>query len=176
MTRRLVPVCTLAAALALTGCGAGSTDGGGERLSAVSADAPAAPTVAQELRPLHAEAVELADLVLAAAPDADVAAVVTRIRDTQRDLLAQTDALLADAGLAPAQTGALTASELDGVRAATGDEAVRLGLDGLLGNHLAAVNKAKKEAVDGLEGAAGELTQRVLDAEGLALQELAGLR
>jgi uncharacterized protein (DUF305 family)/predicted small secreted protein len=174
MRPRHVPVLLLLACLALTGCGAGG--GSGERLAAVGADAPAATsTLAQDLRPLHLEALELSQLVLASDPAADVVAVVSRIEQEQQDLLEQVDGLLVGNAGTPGELGALALVELEALRAAAGDEAVRLGLAGLLRNHLAAVSRAKAEVTEGRTGPAGELAGRVLDQQGAALQQLGEL-
>lgn len=157
--------------LLLVGCGQSDAP---DRLAAASAEV-AAPSLAQDLRPLHAEAVELAGLVLAASPEADVADVVSRVEATQRDLLAAVDAELAQAGRTPSEAAGIAGAELTAVRGAAGDEAVRLGVDALLKNHLEAVNAAKAAVVDGAEGAEQELANRVLDEQGAALQELAAL-
>lgn len=157
--------------LVLGGCGQGEDP---ERLAAVSAEA-AAPSLAQDLQPLHAEALELADLVAAASPSADVAAALADVRSTQQALLADVDSVLAEAARTPGETAALTLTELEAVRSAAGDEAVRLGLDGLLRNHLAAVSRAKAEVADGRSGAQGELSRRVLDDVGADLQALSAL-
>lgn len=174
MSRRPVPALLLLCCLALTGCGAGADSG--ERLAAVRADAPAASsTLAQDLRPLHLEALELARLVLAAGPDADVVAVVSRIEQEQRGLLEQVDGTLAGVAATPGELGALTLAELEAVRGAAADESVRLGLDGLLRNHLAAISRAKAEVAEGRTGPTGELARRVLDEQGAALRSLSTL-
>jgi uncharacterized protein (DUF305 family) len=171
MHRRHALALLLPTVLVLTGCAAGSDPG--ERLAAVSADAPAGETsLAQDLRPLHAEAVELARAVQAATAEADVEAVAARIEAGQSALLAQVDDQLAQAGRAPGEVAALTQVELDALRGAVGDEAVELGLAGLLRNHLAALNRAKAAATEGVDGA---LADRVLDEQGAALQELTAL-
>ena len=147
----------------LAGCGSS------QPAELASADG-AAPALAADLQPLHAEAVELADLVLAAGPSEQTAAVVQRVRDDSAALLEQAEQALA--GTSPGELGALTEPEIEAVRTAVGEEAVRLGLDGLLRNHVAAVTRAKAEVSRSTQGAARELADRVLEVQGPALQEL----
>jgi uncharacterized protein (DUF305 family) len=165
MTTRYVRLCTAVLALALTGCGASTTT----ELAPASAE-QAAPALAADLQPLHAEAVELADLVLAADPSPATAAVVRRVRTEAAGLLADADRALA--GATPGSLGALTEAELEAVRQAAGEEAVRLGLAGLLRNHLDAVARAKAEVVRGTQGTARELADRVLAVQGARLADL----
>ena len=169
MSRRHALALLLPAVLALTGCAAGSDRG--EQLAAVSTDV-APSSLAQDLRPLHAEAVALAQLVEAAATSADVAGLIGRIETGQQALLDTVDRELTQAGRTPGEVSALTQVELDAVRAGVGDQAVRLGVDGLLRNHLAAVTRAKAAVT---EGTGGALAERVLAEQGAALQELATL-
>ena len=169
MRRRYIPLCALFVALLAAGCG------GGDRVQTAapaSAEQQLATSLAADLRPLQVEALALADLVLAAGSDAATTALVGRVVDEQEQLLADVDALLADAPAGAVGSGALTEQELQAVRDAAGDEAVRLGLDGLFRNHLAAVSRAKSELVEGRQGAARELADRVLAVEGATLQEL----
>lgn len=171
MTRRYAPICALAAVLVLAACGTAAPD----ELSPASSEQQVASSLAADLQPLHAEAVEVADVVLAASPDAGVATVVQRIRGEQVALRDDAASQLDAAGRTPAETAALAAGELDGLRSAAGDEAVRLGLDALLRNHLAAVNRAKAAVLEGARDADRALADRVLKTQGDALQAIAGL-
>ena len=172
----MTPVLPLLLALGLSGCAGASTDrlaAEAEPQAAVEAAAPA--TLAQDLRPLAAQALELAELVQAAATDPAVVGLAQRITTEQQGLLDDVDALLAGTAALPGETASLAADELAAVRSAAGDEAVRLGLDGLLRTHLDAVARAKAEVADGRTGAQGELSRRVLDEQGATLQELSAL-
>ncbi|HWG93420.1 MAG TPA: hypothetical protein VNU66_04235, partial [Mycobacteriales bacterium] len=72
---------------------------------------------------------------------------------------------------------ALAAGELEAVRAAAGEELVRLGLDGLLRNALATVQEAKQVLTDA-SGASDDdraLAERVLAHTDAVVQDLAAL-
>jgi hypothetical protein len=179
MTRRLTPVLVLPLALVLTGCAGASADrlaSSGTTESQESVAVAAEPVaLAQDLRPLAAQSIELAGLVQAAATDPAVVALVERIAGEQQALLDDVDALLAGTTSLPGEAASLSAAELDAIRSAAGDEAVRLGLDGLLRTHLDEMARAKAEVAEGRTGAQGELSRRVLDEQGATLQELSAL-
>ncbi|HWH28773.1 MAG TPA: hypothetical protein VNU26_07385 [Mycobacteriales bacterium] len=157
MTSRYLPICLVTVALLTGGCAA-------EDRAAVS-PAAAAADVSADLAALHAETVALADAVLAADPDPATAEEVRAIRGDAAALLAQ-------AGDPTGGAGALAAAELEAVRGAVGDEAVRLGLDALLRNQLAVVSRAKQEAVEGRQDAARAAADRALAAAEDALRAL----
>jgi hypothetical protein len=178
MTRRLTPVLVLPLALVLTGCAGASADrlaSSGEQANSAAVQVEPSVTLAQDLRPLAAQGVELAGLVQAAATDPAVVALVERIAAEQQALLDDLDALLAGTTSLPGEAASLSAAELDAIRSAAGDEAVRLGLDGLLRTHLDEMARAKAEVAEGRTGAQGELSRRVLDEQGATLQELSAL-
>ena len=52
---------------------------------------------------------------------------------------------------------------------------MRLGLDGLVRNHLEAVNRAKAVVAEGRDDAERRLADRVLDVQAPAVQELSAL-
>ena len=167
MTPRYAPVCALVAALALGACGTSN-----DQLAPASAEQQAAGSLAADLAPLQAEAVQIADVVLRASPDAGVAEVVSSIRDDQLRLRDDFASLFDAAGGTPGATGALALTELDALRSAARDEAVRVGLDALLRNHLEAVSRAKAAVTEGARDAERALADRVLQAQGDALLRL----
>ena len=167
MTPRYAPVCALVAVLTLGACGTSN-----DRLAPVSAEQRAAGSLAADLAPLQTEAVQIADVVLRASPDAGVAEVVSSIRDDQLRLRDDFASLFDAADGAPGATGALALTEFDALRSATGDEAVRIGLDALLRNHLEAVSRAKAAVTEGAQDAERALADRVLLAQGDALLRL----
>ena len=161
---RLTPLLLLPALL-LTGCA------GEDRVAAPAAAVAEARSLAADLAPLHAEALLLADLVMAGEPPAEVAEVVQRVADGTRALTGDVDPGLAVEG------AALAAGELEAVRAAAGEELVRLGLDGLLRNALATVQEAKQVLTDA-SGASDDdraLAERVLAHTDAVVQDLAAL-
>jgi hypothetical protein len=167
---RLSPLLLLPALL-LTGCSA--TDE--LRPAAAVQQQSAAAALAADLRPLHAEAVELADLVLAAGPDAAVADVVSRVAAESRALLAAAEGELRLAADVAGDAGVLTAAELEAVRSAAGDEAVRLGVDGLLRNQLTTVQRAKEELAEDGDAEARALAEKVLASTDTTVGSLASL-
>jgi uncharacterized protein (DUF305 family) len=178
MAPRYAQVCALISALLLAGCGGSDSQAGlaqAPPTQQAQVSQQEETTLAADLRPLHAEAVELADLLLAAAPSPAVANVATRLRQQQADLLAEADRVLATTGASPAENAALAAQELDAARTAVGDQAVELGLDGLFRNHLAAVSRAKQEVVERTDGSGRALADRVLAVQGPMLEELTAL-
>ena len=167
MTPTFAPICALAAVLALGACGTSN-----DELTPASAQQQAAGSLAADLAPLHAEAVQIADVVLGASPDAGVAEVVGAIRGEQAQLR---DDVASQSEATAGTPGALAVTELDALRSATGDEAVRRGLDALLRNHLEAVSRAKAAVVEGAQGAERALADRVLKTQGDALLRLSEL-
>jgi hypothetical protein len=164
---RLTPLLVLPALL-LTGCAAE------DRVAAPAAAAQEVAAVsglAADLQPLQAEALALAGLVLAAAPSPEVAAVVERVAAGTRDLADE-------AGTTPGlalEAAQIADGELRAVREAAGDEAVRLGLDGLLRNALETVQAAKAVLNDSTDAADRALAEKVLLHTDAVVQDLAAL-
>ena len=180
---------TLAAALTLAGCG--SSDHGhdmGSMGSPSSATAPAGPTgaspaagphddadvtFAQMTVPHHRQAVEMADMLLAKQGiDADVTALATRIRAAQVPEIDQMTGWLTRWGqdASPMSMdhdmgGLMSQDAMDALDRASGDEAARLFLSGMVKHHQGAIDMADDELAGGQNADAKKLARSIKDSQ-----------
>ena len=171
--RHLTASVVLASALALTACGGGGdTADGNAGSSTSSSTSPSAETAKGNdadlafltgMKPHHEQAVEMSQMVLAADPPAEVAAIARQIEGAQSPEIKQMTTMLSALGQkvdGQAHSGGQTAgmaghegmmskqmmTDLDG---ATGTEAARLYLEGMIRHHQGAIKASEAELVDG---------------------------
>ena len=173
--RHLTASAVLASALALTACGGGGgtdTADGNAGSSTSSTSSPSAETAKGNdadlafltgMKPHHEQAVEMSQMVLAADPPAEVAAIARQIEGAQSPEIKQMTTMLSALGQkvdGQAHSGGQTAgmaghegmmskqmmTDLDG---ATGTEAARLYLEGMIRHHQGAIKASEAELVDG---------------------------
>jgi len=195
-TRYLSTAVLLTSALVLTGCGSGGSDTAG------SSDSPAGTSATSTkgndadisfltgMKPHHEQAVEMSEMVLAANPPAEVAAVATQIKGAQAPEIEQMNTMLADLGQksdgaahggghsSGAGHGGMMSdqmmAELDG---ATGTEAARLYLEGMVLHHEGAIEASDAELKDGKYEPALTLAREIKQAQAAeitAMQALLG--
>ena len=175
-TRHLTASALLIGTLGLTGC---SGDGAASASPATGGPAPAASAQGSdaevaflsEMRPHHEQAVLMSDLVLAADPPAEVAALARRIKAAQSPELDQIEGMLADLGHgtdrmahgsgAAGHDGMLSEADMTALRAATGTRAARLYLEGMIGHHRGAVEASDTELGAGTPAPARALARRI---------------
>ena len=171
--RHLTASVALASALTLTACGGGGTDtAAGNSGNAGSTSSPSAETAEGNdadlafltgMKPHHQQAVEMSEMVLAADPPAGVAAIAKQIEGAQGPEIKQMTTMLVALGQevgGQAHSGGQSAgmaghegmmseqmmADLDG---ATGTEAARLYLEGMIRHHQGAIKASETELVDG---------------------------
>lgn len=197
-TRHLTSTALLASALVLTACGggtdsAGSAPGSGSSTSAETATGNDADIAfLTGMKPHHEQAVEMSEMVLAADPPAEVAAIPEQIRDAQSPEIDRMEEMLTDldveaegggghsmgdgssmggAGHGGMMSGAMMA-ELD---AATGAGAARLYLEGMIRHHEGAIEASDAELADGQYEPALELAQEIEQAQATEITEMEDL-
>lgn len=170
--RALTASALLAAVLLLSGCGVDGTDSAGSSSeqgdghsssdtqpeNAQANDADVAFLIG--MRPHHEQAVQMSDIVLAADPPAEVAALATQIKDAQAPEIEQMNVMLADLGEsadpgehdgehAGSHGGMMSDDELAALEAATGTEAARLYLEAMIEHHRGAIEASEKVIAEG---------------------------
>ena len=188
--RHLTASAVLASALALTACGSGTdTDtASGNAGSSSSSSSPSAETAKGNdadlafltgMKPHHEQAVEMSEMVLAADPPAEVAAIAEQIKGAQAPEIEQMTTMLGALGQevdGAAHSGGHSAgmaghegmmsdqmmADLDG---ATGTEAARLYLEGMVRHHEGAIEASETELVDGTYPPALALAEQIKQAQ-----------
>jgi uncharacterized protein (DUF305 family) len=171
MHKRHLTVCALlASALVLTACGSGddtATTGAGTG----AANSNTAPADSQGndadisfltgMKPHHEQAVEMSDIVLAANPPSEVAALAEQIKGAQAPEIEQMSTMLADLGqpaggmshggghMAGGHGGMMSDADMAALEAATGTDAARLYLEGMIAHHQGAIEASEAELADG---------------------------
>ncbi|MDP3713743.1 MAG: DUF305 domain-containing protein [Mycobacteriales bacterium] len=194
--RHLTASAILASALVLTACGnggndtAGSTGNNGGGTSAETAkgnDADVAFLVG--MTPHHEQAVEMSEMVLAADPPAEVAAIANQIKDAQSPEIEQMKTMLEDLGEEPAEGGhsgghsagmaghggMMSEDEMAALMDATGTDAARLYLEGMVKHHQGAIEASDTEIADGQYEPAIELAKRIKTAQQAEIAEMQAL-
>ena len=137
------------------------------------------------MRPHHVQAVEMADLVLAADPSEPVADLARRIKAEQTPEIAQLDAMLATFGAEDAghgdghssmgmsgMSGMMSDEDMTALGSATGAEASRLFLEGMVRHHEGAVAMAEAELATGKYPQARELATAIKAAQQQEITEM----
>ncbi len=200
-SRRLaLPALALAGALTLAACGDGgadtasggssasqhggghsSTDSSGDKAEANDADI----SFLTGMTPHHEQAVEMSDIVLATNPPADVAAIARQIKDAQAPEITQMNAMLKTlgkdstsqhgAGHSGGHGGMMSEADLAALKAATGTEASRLWLEGMIKHHQGAIEASDAELADGKYEPARKLAQEIKTAQAAEITEMQAL-
>ena len=156
--------------------------------SAPSASAPSASSPADSakgndadvtfltgMEPHHEQAVEMSDLVLAADPPAAVAAIARKIKSEQAPEIEQMTTMLADLGKPVAahgggmgmggHEGMMSEADMSALETATGTDAARLYLEGMVEHHQGAIQASEAELADGSYGPARTLATSIARAQ-----------
>ncbi len=120
----------------------------------------------------------MSDIVLAANPPVEVAAIAKQIKDAQAPEIEQMNAMLDDLGETAGEHGAghgeghseghggmMSEQEMAALEAATGTEAARLYLEGMIEHHEGAIEASDVELADGTYAPARELAQQIKAAQ-----------
>jgi uncharacterized protein (DUF305 family) len=178
-TRTLTVAGLLAGTVVLAACGGTPTNSttasggasGGASASAQKDVNQADVTFATDMRPHHAQAVEMANMVLDRNPPAAVAALAQKIKAAQTPEIAQLDAMLdhvgtagstmtghsgmsmptssSSAGTSGSMTGMMTSTQMDELGQAQGVQAGKVFLTLMTEHHRSAIEMARTELRDG---------------------------
>jgi uncharacterized protein (DUF305 family) len=193
----------LAAALALTACGggndtattdSGSGSGSGMGGSSSASSAPSAGSAAAMgndadiafltgMKPHHEQAVEMSDMVLETDPPAPVAELARQVKAAQAPEIEQMDRMLADLGQdadsgshsAGGHGGMMSGADMEELMDATGTDAARMYLEGMIEHHKGAIDAAETEIADGKYPPARELAQKIAKDQADEITKMEGL-
>lgn len=198
--RRLaLPALALAAGLTLAACGddgsdtattgLGSSsgehgaghpggDGAGESAEGDAADVE----FLTGMKPHHAQAVEMSEIVLAAGPPPEVAAIANEIKAAQEPEIEQMDEMLealgeptdggGHEGHSAGHGGMMSDEDLAALKAARGTEAARLYLEAMVAHHEGAVEASETEIADGEYAPAVALAKQIKTAQEAEIAEM----
>ena len=192
--RHLTASALLASALVLTACGGGGNDTGSSTGGSTSAAQTAEGNDADVafltgMKPHHEQAVEMSELVLAADPPAEVAAIAQRVKDAQSPEIEQMDEMMAALGGQVDGTahsgghsegmaghgGMMSDSDMEALEGATGTDAARLYLEGMVEHHQDAIEASDAQIADGQYEPAVELATTIKAAQEAEIAELQAL-
>ncbi len=198
-TRYLTVSAALAATLVLAACGnntdtASSDNGsgmhGGGHSASSAAPSPSNAAANQAdisfltgMKPHHRQAVEMSDMVLAADAPAAVAELAVQVKAAQAPEIEQMDRVLADLG-ADAHSGGHSAGGHGGMMSdadmailmdATGSDAARLYLEGMIEHHKGAIEAAETEIADGKYPPAVELAEKIAKDQAAEITKMEAL-
>lgn len=183
----------LASALFLTACGSGgndtggSTGSGGSTTSAETAEGSDADVAfLTGMKPHHEQAVEMSKMVLAADPPAEVAAIAERVKDAQSPEIEQMNQMMADLGEEvdgmehsgghsegmAGHGGMMSEADMEALMDATGDDAARLYLEGMIEHHQGAIEASDTQIADGQYGPAVDLAKTIKSAQEAEITEM----
>ena len=193
--RHLTASALLASALVLTACGSSSSnDAAGPTSSSSSTAAVAGGNKADigfltGMKPHHEQAVEMSEMVLAADPPAEVAAIAQQIKSAQGPEIEQMTTMLGalgqkvdgqahsgghSAGMA-GHGGMMDDQMMADLGGATGTEAARLYLEGMVRHHQGAIEASEVELVDGAYPPALKLADEIKQAQATEITRMQAL-
>ena len=194
--RHLTASALLASALVLTACGNGGNDttnstgnGGGSTSAETAKGNDADIAFLTGMTPHHEQAVEMSEMVLAADPPAEVAAIANQIKDAQAPEIEQMKTMLADLGEKPAEGahsgghsagmaghgGMMSDADMAALMDATGTDAARLYLEGMVKHHQGAIDASDTEIADGQYEPAIALAKTIKTAQAAEITEMQAL-
>lgn len=194
--RHLTASALLASALVLTACGNGGNDtarstgnGGGSTSAEKAKGNDADIAFLTGMTPHHEQAVEMSEMVLAADPPAEVAAIAQQIKDAQSPEIEQMKKMLTDLGEKPAEGahsgghsagmaghgGMMSDADMAALMDATGTNAARLYLEGMIKHHQGAIDASDAEIADGQYEPAIELAKKIKTAQAAEITEMQAL-
>ncbi|MCY7364736.1 MAG: DUF305 domain-containing protein [Frankiaceae bacterium] len=196
--RHLTASALLASALVLTACGSDAGDTAGSTSSGSNGGSTASETATGNdadvafltgMTPHHEQAVEMSEMVLAADPPAEVAAIAQQIKDAQDPEIEQMKTMLADlgqdtggaahsgghsAGMA-GHGGMMDDDEMAALMDASGEDAARLYLEGMIRHHEGAIEASDTQIADGQYAPAVDLAKTIKTAQAAEVTEMQAL-
>ena len=197
--RHLTASALLASALVLSACGDSGDDTAASTSSTGSTGSSTAAETAQGndadiaflvgMTPHHEQAVEMSEMVLAADPPAEVAAIAQQVKDAQAPEIEQMKMMLTDLGEEPAgevhsgghsagmagHGGMMSDADMDALMDATGTDAARLDLEGMIAHHQGAIEASDAQIADGQYEPATELAEQIKAAQADEITEMQDL-
>lgn len=193
--RHLTASVVLASALALTACGGGTETAAG---NAGSTSSPSAETAKGNdadlafltgMKPHHEQAVQMSEMILAANPPAGVAAIAKQIEGAQGPEIKQMTMMLGalgqkadgqahSGGQSEGMTGhggMMSAQMMADLNGATGTEAARLYLEGMIRHHQGAIEASETELVDGAYPPALQLANEIKQGQAAEITTMQAL-
>lgn len=175
------------AALALTGCAAGTAPAtpdasASSATTATSNDADV--TFAQGMIPHHEQAIAMSDVLLAKDDvDPRVVELAEAITAAQQPEIDRLHAMLEAWGADPGEgmehgghgghgSGMMSEADMDALEAASGADASRLFLEQMIEHHEGAVAMAETEVAEGVAPEAVEMAQQIIDAQRAEIDEM----
>jgi uncharacterized protein (DUF305 family) len=201
--RRLaLPAVALSAALTLAACGnEGASDtattgssqsehGGGHSTDSAAQANEVDIRFLTGMTPHHEQAVEMSDIVLAADPPAEVAAIAREIKAAQAPEIEQMEQMLEALGEEAAggghggghsgghsggHGGMMSEQDMADLRAARGTEAARLYLEGMIAHHRGAVVASEEQIAEGEYAPAIALAKQIKATQEAEIAEMQAL-
>jgi uncharacterized protein (DUF305 family) len=186
----------LAAALVVAGCGSSSGHDMGSMSSPSSSAVPPSSTTgtpaagahndadvtfAQMMIPHHRQAIEMADMILAKqGTDSDVTTLATQIKAAQTPEIDQMTGWLTGWGQSPTPSmgmghdmrGTMSKADMDALDKATGKDATKLFLTGMVTHHQGAIAMAEDELANGQNADAKKLAQSIKDSQQVEIDKM----
>ena len=193
MKYRIATLAALAAAITtLTACGSGTSPTSSPKTSSSSSAATAHNaadvTFATDMIPHHCQAVEMADMALSTATNADVKALATKIKAAQDPeistmsgwLKAWKDPVPAGSmngmtGMSHTGTGMMSDADMASLGKATGSAFDRMWVTMMITHHQGAVTMAQTELKSGQYGPAKILAQSIITSQTAQIGQLKAL-
>jgi len=197
--RHLTASALLASALVLTACGsdAGDTANSGSNGGSSGGSTAAETATGNDadiafltgMKPHHEQAVEMSEMVLAADPPAEVAAIARQVQAAQDPEIEQMEKMLADlgeetggmahsgghsAGMA-GHGGMMSDGDMAALMDASGSDAARLYLEGMIRHHEGAIEASDIEIADGQYAPAVDLAKTIKTAQAAEISEMQAL-
>lgn len=194
----------LAGALVLTACGGGNDTaaGSGTNMQHGGGSTPSATAEAAMgndadiafltgMKPHHEQAIEMSDMVLAANPPAPVADLARQVKAAQAPEIEQMEQMLADLGQptdgmeghggggghggGSGHGGMMSDTDMAALMGATGADAARLYLEGMIEHHKGAIEAAETELADGEYEPARELATSIAQDQAAEITKMEAL-
>ena len=155
----------------------------GAATSAMGNDADVAFLIG--MKPHHEQAVEMSDMVLAADPPAPVAELAQQVKAAQAPEIEQMDQMLADLGQdadgammsdgMAGHGGMMSDGDMEMLMDATGADASRMYLEGMIEHHNGAIDAAETEIADGKYPPAVELAEKIAQDQAAEITKMQGV-
>lgn len=189
----------LAGILLLSACGGDSTDTTTSSNSGADAGSSSSTTKEADfndadvafvtgMKPHHAQAVEMSDLVLDSDPAPEVAALAERIKAAQTPEIAELDEMIEHFGVedvsggvhggvhgggtAAGHGGMMAEEDLQALDDATGPDASRLYLEAMIEHHRGAIEAAETQLAEGKYAPARDLAERIKADQAAEIAEM----
>jgi uncharacterized protein (DUF305 family) len=137
------------------------------------------------MKPHHEQAVEMSDMVLATDPPAPVAALAEQVKAAQAPEIEQMDQMLEDLGAAGGENhmgdgmmehgGMMSDADMAELMDATGTDAARMYLEGMIEHHEGAVDAAEAQVANGEYAPAVELAEKIAKDQAAEITKMEGL-